>query len=66
MNDDRVNALVQTYVAPYSVSGTQKPYEQNNQFYLEDRVRWLEMEVVRAGQTIEALCAVFQKVGIGK
>jgi hypothetical protein len=66
MTNDEVNSRVQTYSGPYQPSGTTKVFDTNQHLYLEDRVRWLEIELVRMGQTVEALCAVFQRVGVGK
>jgi hypothetical protein len=67
MTNDEVNSRVQNYVAPYGMTGTQRStYDTSSVYYLEDRVRWLEGELMRMGQTVEALCAVFQRVGVGK
>jgi hypothetical protein len=66
MTNDEVNTRVQQYVGPYQPTGTSKVYDTNQHLYLEDRVRWLESELTRMGQTVEALCAVFQRVGVGK
>jgi hypothetical protein len=67
MTNDEVNSRVQSYIGPYGPSGTSRSYTSaNDSLYLEDRVRWLEIELVRMGQTVEALCAVFQRVGVGK